>query len=606
MSIQSIPDLFKRAMARTKERSLKPGLLGRRETGGSWTIAVEGRPGYVHVSRGPNGEDGLIVALNPNVPEVGGLPIFYEEINGEFVISSVNATSGQLRGQYGNVPPHTHSGFGGAAETLTIASGVITVTSSMGNVVVVPQSGTSDDLDKINGGTDGQTLILAPGRDGDQITVRNWQNTSGVGNIDMRGAGNNRTLLDRHDSLFLMWRAATNHWEQVGPSTLDSLVGVVITSVADGHVLTYDSTTGNWLNEAPSGSGYTDEQAQDAVGTILVDSGTIDFTYTDATPEITAIVKDASITYAKIQNISATDRLLGRATTGAGVIEEIALTAYARSLIDDVDAAAARTTLGLGTIATQAETLYALLAGRAGGQNLRGGTASGEDLTLGSTAHATKGKILFGTSGYDEATNRMGVGNSTPAANESFSRFTARDSDGLAVVISVENTGAGQAGFVLRRTGATPSRWNTTVPPSADAYAVFSGTLANYVIYLTATGRLGIGTTTPQGILHVHDGTSGMLFVTKTGIAGTEVEIMPDGTGDIAKGFLAMVVCEGSAGTTLAGSTGFIGATTPAAGSSDTTINALVTFRLYSTGRLTVFRASGAETWTVAVNLIWQ
>ena len=35
-------------------------------------------------------------------------------------------------------------------------------------------------------------------------------------------------------------------------------------------------------------------------------------------------------------------------------------------------------------------TQYALLAGRAGGQNLRGGTAASENLTLDSTANATK------------------------------------------------------------------------------------------------------------------------------------------------------------------------------------------------------------------------
>jgi hypothetical protein len=36
---------------------------------------------------------------------------------------------------------------------------------------------------------------------------------------------------------------------------------------------------------------YTDEQAQDAVGTILADSDTVDFTYTDGTPSISAAVK---------------------------------------------------------------------------------------------------------------------------------------------------------------------------------------------------------------------------------------------------------------------------------------------------------------------------
>lgn len=45
---------------------------------------------------------------------------------------------------------------------------------------------------------------------------------------------------------------------------------------------------------------FTDERAQDAVGTILADSATIDFTYNDAGNSITAIVIDASITNAKV------------------------------------------------------------------------------------------------------------------------------------------------------------------------------------------------------------------------------------------------------------------------------------------------------------------
>jgi hypothetical protein len=65
------------------------------------------------------------------------------------------------------------------------------------------------------------------------------------------------------------------------------------------------------------------ESSQDAVGNILTDTATIDFTYDDGTPQITASVIDASITYAKIQNISTNNRLLGRSTSGAGVTEEI-------------------------------------------------------------------------------------------------------------------------------------------------------------------------------------------------------------------------------------------------------------------------------------------
>lgn len=51
---------------------------------------------------------------------------------------------------------------------------------------------------------------------------------------------------------------------------------------------------------ASTGGGYTDEQAQDAVGTILVDSAEIDFTYNDATPSITASIVAGSIDETKL------------------------------------------------------------------------------------------------------------------------------------------------------------------------------------------------------------------------------------------------------------------------------------------------------------------
>jgi hypothetical protein len=53
-------------------------------------------------------------------------------------------------------------------------------------------------------------------------------------------------------------------------------------------------------------------------------------------------------------------------------------------------------------------------AGASGGQTLKGDTLTGGNLTLMSTAHATKGKILFGTSAYDEANNRLGIGTASP------------------------------------------------------------------------------------------------------------------------------------------------------------------------------------------------
>lgn len=62
-------------------------------------------------------------------------------------------------------------------------------------------------------------------------------------------------------------------------------------------------------------------------------------------------------------------------------------------------------------------TAYLKLAGRSGGQVAYGGTGSGDDLTLHSTSHATKGTIFLGTgSGYNQVNNRLGVGTTAPGA----------------------------------------------------------------------------------------------------------------------------------------------------------------------------------------------
>lgn len=64
------------------------------------------------------------------------------------------------------------------------------------------------------------------------------------------------------------------------------------------------------------------EAAQDAVGTILTDSATIDVTYDDITPSITAAVIDDSVSNAKLANM-ATSTVKGRATAGTGDPEDL-------------------------------------------------------------------------------------------------------------------------------------------------------------------------------------------------------------------------------------------------------------------------------------------
>lgn len=66
--------------------------------------------------------------------------------------------------------------------------------------------------------------------------------------------------------------------------------------------------------------------------------------------------------------------------------------------------------LAIGDVHTQ----YALLAGRSGGQTINGDTASGGNLTLSSTANATKGKVIIGSNAIDQANNRLGIGTASP------------------------------------------------------------------------------------------------------------------------------------------------------------------------------------------------
>jgi hypothetical protein len=85
--------------------------------------------------------------------------------------------------------------------------------------------------------------------------------------------------------------------------------------------------------------------------------------------------------------------------------------------ISDSAAAGILKRLSWANVKAGLNSIYARLAGAAGGQTITGGTAAGENLTLLSTSNATKGAVIFGTSSeYDHANERLGVGTLTPGA----------------------------------------------------------------------------------------------------------------------------------------------------------------------------------------------
>ena len=137
----------------------------------------------------------------------------------------------------------------------------------------------------------------------------------------------------------------------------------------------------------------------------------------------------------------------------------------------------------LGGLADDDHTQYAALAGRAGGQTLVGGTASGDDLTLQSSSDGTKGSILLGTSAYDEVNNRLGIGTATPTVQLDVVGDGAISGD-LAVTGTITSAGfvSPQATVQLSAAniiGMSATPVELVAAPGAGKALVFLGLVAN-------------------------------------------------------------------------------------------------------------------------------
>ena len=151
------------------------------------------------------------------------------------------------------------------------------------------------------------------------------------------------------------WNSANSRWEKYDGAAWNALVSFYAINISgSAGSVAFANVSGKPTTLA--GYGISDAQPLDGDLTAiaaLATTGLIRRTGADSWTAGTQVsggeIADGAVTYTKIQTISATDRLLGRATAGAGVVEEIVCTAFARSLLDDASASTARSTLGIST-----------------------------------------------------------------------------------------------------------------------------------------------------------------------------------------------------------------------------------------------------------------
>lgn len=234
-------------------------------------------------------------------------------------------------------------------------------------------------------------------------------------------------------------------------------------------------------------------------------------------------------------------------TSSAGTFASGAVTGFGRSILDDIDAAAGRTTLGLGTISTQASSAVAIT----------GGTLSGVAINTGSSF--SSGSINFSTVGANGASTgaftTLILGASGAAA-----------SNMMMQVAGVITASSGSAMGCYLGLTLTAAAINDYFYGDRIGYTVATGTFAGLRVhgqFIGNTTKTGTGTISVSYGLYVEAQTAGTVNfaayfngdVSATGILrlGSTPVAINDTAGKILSASLNTVqVADGGTGATTA------------------------------------------------------
>jgi hypothetical protein len=206
-------------------------------------------------------------------------------------------------------------------------------------------------------------------------------------------------------------------------------------------------------------------------------------------------IDNSAVTYAKIQNVTATSRMLGRVTSGAGVVEELTGTQVLGIVTSTTDA------LGIGTIEL--------------------GHASDTTLARASAGVVTiEGKRVYTVAGLVDLAE-------TQAADSIGTRGVPQNSQSAAYTLVIEDAGK----HILHPSADTTARTFTIPANSSVAFPV--GTVVTFVNQ-NAGGVITIAITTDTMRL-AGAGTTGSRTLAANGIATavklTSTEWLISGTG---------------------------------------------------------------------------